>query len=134
MSEKISKSEKLFEKYLDFVSSPENAEAHLRDQGLDPVEIATEGMRRVKMMQMQLASQRTAEEYKNLQVKLLQQAKQKVQALLSDVDFSLESFLKRERLNVAYKNFESLSQDEVREFLVKHFLLKLQSESGSKEV
>jgi hypothetical protein len=64
MGEKVSKADELFEKYLDFISAPENAEEHLREEGLDPHAIATEGMRAVQKKYNQLLASRKDKESK----------------------------------------------------------------------
>lgn len=134
MSEgKDDKAEKLFIEYVDFVSSTEESDAFLKQEGLDTEQLINEGVRKAKQVQMLLASQKTENAYKELKLNLLERAKQEVDKLLADVSFNIEDFLKRETLNVSFKNFEKLTQDEVREFLERHYLLKFEDESKNKK-
>jgi endonuclease III len=123
------KEEKLFEQILDFVSSSEESESFLREEGLDPDALVNMGIRRAKLIQMRLASQKTEQQYQDLKENLLQKVKAHVEKLLNDASFNLENFIKQENINLAFKNFEKLTPEEIREFLERHYLLKLESES-----
>jgi hypothetical protein len=127
-----SKIEKLFNDYADFVSSKEESETYLKESGYDPDQLVNEGIRRAKLIQLQLASKKTELEFVQLKASLFQKAKDQVNQLLSNASFNLEEFLRQEKLNVAFKNFEELTPLEVREFLERHFLLKLEQESRDK--
>lgn len=132
MGTEKNKAEELFEKYLDFISSPEESESFLREEGLDPDQLVNEGIRKAKLVQMQLAAQKTERKYQELKSSLLDRAKQEVDRLLADVSFNLETFIKNENLNLAFKNFERLTPSEIKEFLERHFLLKFENELKEK--
>lgn len=125
--------DKLFDEYLNFVSSSEESETFLKKEGFDPDELINEGIRKARQIQMQLASQKTERQFAELKATLLQRAKEQVERLLSDVSFNLENFIKKENINLAFKNFEKLSEGEVREFLERHYLLKFENELKEKE-
>ena len=127
------KVDKLFDEYLNFVSSSEESGSFLKENGFDPDELVNEGVKKARQIQMQLASQKTERRYAELKANLLQRAKEQVQKLLSDASFNLENFIKQENINLAFKNFERLSKEEVREFLERHFLLKFENELKEKE-
>lgn len=124
--------EKLFDEYADFVSSAEESEAYLRENGYDPDQLVNEAIRRAKLVQLRLDSRKTELEFAQLKASLLQKAKDQVDKLLSGVSFNLEQFLQEEKLNVAFKNFDELTPAEIRAFLERHFLLKLEQESKDK--
>jgi len=129
MSEgKDDNADKLFFEYVDFVSSTEESDTFLKENGLDPEQLINEGIRKAKQVQMLLASQKTERTYKELKLTLLERAKQEVDRLFADVSFNIEDFLKQETLNVSFKNFEKLTHVEVREFLERHYLLKFEEE------
>lgn len=132
MNTEKNNAEELFEKYLDFISSPEESESFLREEGLDPDKLVNEGIRRAKQIQMQIAAQKTEKQFQETKSNLLVKAKQEVEKLLSDVSFNLEAFIKSENLNLAFKNFEKLTPHEVREFLERHYMLKLENELKGK--
>jgi hypothetical protein len=126
------KIDKIFEAHLDFISSSEESDNFLREEGLDPDKLVDEVIRKVKLSQLKLSAQKTESEYLELKSDLLQRARLEVEKLLADVSFNLEAFLQREKLNVAFKNFEKLTSKEVKEFLEQHFLLKMENESKTK--
>jgi len=132
MNNNKSKLDKFNDEYLHFISSDENSKDFLKEEGLDPELLADIAIGKVKIMQMKLASQATEKQYQNLKANLLQRAKEKVEELLNDVSFSLENFAKQENLNIAFKNFQKLSENEVRELLERHFLLKFENELRKK--
>ncbi len=129
ITDKDNKIEKLFDEYADFVSSDEESEAYLIENGYDPEQLVNEGIRRAKIIQLQLASKKTEQEFAQLKASLFQKAKDHVEKLLSNASFNLEEFLLHEKLNVAFKNFKDLTPLETREFLERHFLLKLEREA-----
>lgn len=126
------KAEKLYYEYLDFISSGEQSEAYLKENGFDPDELVNESIRLAKRVQMQVASEKTEMEYQDLKANLLQRVKNEVERLLSDVSFNLENFIKQEKINLAYKNFETMSREEIKEFLERHYLLKFENNSKEK--
>lgn len=132
MKSEDDKAERLLDEYLDFISSKEEARNFLIEEGLDPDELVKEGIRRAKLIQLQLASQKTENEYSEIKSTLLQKAKDHVATLLNDASFSLEAFIIRENINLAFKNFEKLTQQETKEFLEHHFLLKFENEENQK--
>lgn len=133
MKSEEGKSEKLLNEYLDFISSKEEARNFLIEEGLDPDELVNEGMRRAKLIQMQIASQKTEKEYAHIKSNLLQKAKDHVAKILNDTAFNLEAFITQENINLAFKNFEKMTPDETKEFLERHFLLKLENEEKNKK-
>lgn len=123
---------KLFDEYLCEISSNEGSDAFLREHGLDPDRLVTEGLRKIKQIQMNIAAEGTEAQYQQMKSEVLQKAKAEVQKLLADASFSLQSFIKTQNINLSYKNFEEMTPDEVREFLERHFMLKFDNESKAK--
>jgi len=132
MGSGYNKVDKLFDEYLNFVSSNEESESFLKENGFDPDELVNEGIKRARQIQMQLASQKTEKHYAELKASLLQRAKEHVEKLLSDVSFNLENFIKQENINMAFKNFEEQNEKEIRDILERHFLLKFENELKEK--
>lgn len=122
------KETKLFEEYLDFISSPEESENYLREKGYDPDALVNEGIMKAKQVMMKLASQKTAQQYQEVKASLFEKARKEVEKLLSEASFSLENFFRQENLNLSFRNFEKMSPTEVREFMEHHFLLKYENE------
>lgn len=123
---------KLYGEYLEAISSSDHAEDYLREEGFDPNVLVNEGLKYIKKIKMKIASEQTAQAYQQIKVSLLDQAKQKVDQLLSNAGFNIEGFIKQENIMVAYKNFDKMTLSEVREFLERHYLLKLKEENKEK--
>lgn len=123
---------KLYAEYLETISSDEHSEDFLREEGFDPEELFREGVKHIKKVRMKIASEQTEQVFQGIKISLLDQAKKQVDKLLAEANFSLEKFIKRENIVVAYKNFDKLTDSEVREFLERHYLLKLKDEPKSK--
>jgi predicted methyltransferase MtxX (methanogen marker protein 4) len=120
---------KLLLEYLEEISSDENSEAYLKEQGVDPDQLVKESIRKIKLAKMKLASNSTQKEFALIQSNLLADVKAEVDKLLADVAFNLAAFIKKESINVSYRNFEEMSKDEIRQFLERHYLLKARNKS-----
>lgn len=127
-ADEIKNFDKVFTEYLSYVSSSEESEGFLRENGFDPDQLVNEGLGKVRKIQMQIASEKTEAKYHEMRANLLQKAKNEVDKILGEFGFNLESFIKRENINLAYRNFENMNEGEIREFLERHFLLKYQDE------
>src|SRR5882724_7236066 len=122
------KANKLFSDYLNEISSDDQSETFLKEEGIDTTQLLSRGLRKIRQIKMNLAAEQTEQKYQSMKASASQKAKDYVQNLLADSAFSLEKFLKTEKLTVAYKNFENMTEDEVREFLERHFMLKFGKE------
>lgn len=129
-SEDNLKARKLFTEYLNEISSDQGSEEFLREEGIDTNQLLNEGLRKIKQIQMNITAEKTEQEYQAMKSSLYQKAKDQVEKLLSDASFSLQSFIKEESINVAYRNFEDMTKEEIREFLERHFLLKFNKDNG----
>lgn len=131
-SEDNVKANKLFAEYLNAISSDEGSEEFLRSEGIDTDLLVNEGLRKIKQIQMNIASERTESEYHSMKARVFQRARDQVEKLLADTSFSLENFIKSENINVAYRNFENMTKEEIQEFLERHYLLKFDKENDDK--
>lgn len=108
----------------DYVSSnSEKAKEYLSSEGIDVNIMANEGIKRLKRLKMQIEAERT-------KLEMIQSEKAKLKAaawveeLLSNVDFSLAKLIKEEELTISFKNVEKLSNEDIKNILIKHFTLK----------
>lgn len=131
-SEDNIKANKLFAEYLNEISSDQGSEEFLRAEGIDTDQLLSEGLRKIKQIQMNIASEKTEREYQAMKANVFQRAKDQVEKLLSDASFSLENFIKSENIQVAYRNFENMTKEEIKEFLERHYLLKFDKENDKK--
>lgn len=111
-------------------SDKEKAKEFLSTQGLNVDSIVSDGLKRLKRLQLQIAAEKTKEE-----MILAETAKQKasewVDGLLGKIDFSLPELVKEEELTMSFRNIEKLSKDDIKKILVKHFTLKFLEEQAN---
>ncbi|MBX2963960.1 MAG: hypothetical protein KF687_15720 [Cyclobacteriaceae bacterium] len=121
---------KIIEEYCLHFSSDEESENTLREAGLDPDQLVKETLSDIRRIKMKLASDATQQQFLEIRKKLLQRAKTEVDRLLSSAKFDLSSFVKNENINLAYRNLETMTQEEIRESLERYFLLKFENEQN----
>jgi hypothetical protein len=122
---------KLFDEYLNEISSDENADEYLKSEGFNPSDLINEGIRKIKQLKMKMASSKTENAYSALATSVMDKANEEVQKLMELADFDFAAFVKKKGVVGAFRNLEKLSQDEKREFLEKYILLKLQKEKDN---
>lgn len=112
-------------------SDKETAKEYLSSEGLDVDSLVNEGMKRLKRLKMQIEADRTKSEMMHAD-----DAKQKasawVEELLSKIDFSLLELIKEEKLTMSFRNVEKLSNEDIKNILIKHFTLKFLDEESKK--
>lgn len=108
-------------------SNKEKSREFLSSQGLDVDSIVSDGLKRIKKLQMQIEAEKTRIEMVSAET-VKQKANEWVDSLLKKMDFSLSSFIEEEQLSMSFRNMESLSEEDIRNILVKHFTLKFLEE------
>ncbi|MBW8049740.1 MAG: hypothetical protein FVQ77_05260 [Cytophagales bacterium] len=117
---------------MDFISSDSGkAREYMSSQGLNVDAIVSEGLKRIKKLQMQIQAGKTQMEMISAET-VKQKAKEWVDSLLNNIDFSLPALVKEEELSMSFRNIESLSQEDIKNILVKHFTLKFLEEQKIK--
>lgn len=112
-------------------SDKEKAKEFLSSQGVDIDSMLSDSMKRLKLLQLQIAAEKTkAEMFSAEQTKL--KASEWVDALLNKIGFSLKDLVKEEELTMSFRNIEQLSKDDIKKILVKHFTLKFLEEQAKK--
>jgi len=114
-------------------SDKEKAKEFLSSQGVDIDSMLSDGMKRLKRLQLQIAADKTKAE-----MILAETAKQKasewVESLLRSTDFSLSELVKEEELIISFRNIEKLGQEDIKKILVELFTLKfLEEQAKSKK-
>src|SRR5690606_3546864 len=120
---------KIIDEYCLYHSSDQESENTLREAGLDPDHVVNETLLQIKRIKMKLEAEATQKNFLELRKNLLQRAKSEVDKLLSS-QFDFGSFLKTNNINLAYRNFETMNEAEIREFLEHYFLLKYENEQN----
>lgn len=105
-------------------SDEEKSREYLSSQGLNADAMISETQKRIKRLKMELNAQRTSLEMESAN-NLKQEAETMVSELLSKKDFSFSKLVKEDELMVSFRNIESLSKEDIRDILVKHYTLKL---------
>ena len=114
-------------------SDKEKAKEYLSAQGLNVDSMVSDGIKRLKRIQMQIQAEKTKAEMQSEEsIFIKQKAKEWVENLLSNAKFSLAELIKEEELTMSFRNIEYLSQNDVKNILVKHFILKFREEQKNK--
>lgn len=103
--------------------SKESAREFLSSEALDPDAIVKDGLKRIKQMQMILNAQKTQQEMAATE-SAKQEAINWVDNLLGNVNFSLNEIVQSEDLQVCFRNVQELSNEDIKNILIKHFTLK----------
>jgi uncharacterized membrane-anchored protein len=122
-----------------FLSTTENdsitkdaAKIYLQDEGINTEKLVAEGLKKIKRMQMLADASRTENEMEAAEsVKL--EATAWVDNLLASINFSLPKLVKKEELSMSFRNVENLSQDDIRNILIRHFTLKFMNKQNNNE-
>lgn len=120
--------DKLYIEYLNSISSDEESDAFLREQGLDPDKLVIDGLKKIRQMKMNIAAEETERKYQSMKSNSMDKAKKYVDGILADASFNLQAFIKANSITVSFRNFEEIDEDEVRQFLERHFMLKFEKE------
>lgn len=112
-------------------SNNEISKEYLSSQGLDVDKMVSEGIKRIKRVQMRVEADKTRKEMIQTNT-ARQKAVEWVESILANTHFSLTSLIREEELSLSFRNMESLSQEDVKDILVKHFTLKFSKEQGEK--
>lgn len=137
MSEKAKYKKSDFIKLLladsDSVSSDkDSARSFLSSEGINVDAMVDDGLKRIKQMKLEIAAERTKKEM-HIVDSLTSQSVSLAEALLNDPGFSFAGYAKKEKMALNFRNFESLSPDDIKEILIKHFTLKLLNEANEKK-
>lgn len=137
MSKKINQSKSDFVNL--FLSTAENdskskeaAKAFLESEGVNTEKLISEGLKKIKKMQMLADAKKTESEMEAAE-SVKSAAIEWVDQLLGDINFSLPELVQREELSMSFRNVESLSKDDIRNILIRHFTLKFMNQKNNKE-
>lgn len=111
-------------------SSKETAKAFLASEGVNTEKLVSEGLKRIKKMQMLADASRTENEMKAAE-SVKAEATAWVDNLLANINFSLPELVQKEELSMSFRNVENLSQDDIRNILIRHFTLKFMNQQNN---
>jgi hypothetical protein len=101
----------------------EQAKEYLTSQGIKPDMVVSEGLKRIKKMQLQIEANKTRQEMLSSE-SMKEKALAWVNNILGKMDFSLPDLVRNENLSMSFRNVETLSKEDIKNILVKHFTLK----------
>lgn len=104
----------------------------LKSEGLNPDSIVSEGLKRIKRLQLKIEAEKTKDEMA-IAGMLKQKASEWVEKLLSKPDFSFPELSREESLTLSFRNVESLSKEDIKNILIKHYTLKFLEEQKSNQ-
>jgi hypothetical protein len=113
-------------------NSKEAAKAFLASEGVNIERLVSEGLKRIKKMQMLADAKRTEEEMQVAE-SVKSQATVWVDNLLANINFSLTELVQQEELSMSFRNVENLSKDDIRNILIRHFTLKFMNQQNNNE-
>ncbi len=137
MNKKVNKSKSDFVNlFLSTVESDSNnketANAFLAADGVNVDRTVSEGLKRIKQMQMLIDAKKTEQDMVATE-SVKQKATDWVDNLLNSIDFSLPALVQKEELTVSFRNVESLSSEDIRTILIRHFILKFMKQQNDKQ-
>ena len=113
-------------------NSKEAAKAFLASEGVNTERLVSEGLKRIKKMQMLADANRTEKEMQAAE-SVKAEATTWVDNLLASVNFSLPELVQKEELSMSFRNVENLSKDDIRNILIRHFTLKFMNQQNNIE-
>lgn len=108
------------------------AKEFLSSENLGVDNIVSDGLKRIKQLQMMVDAERTETEMVASEI-YKREAENQVDELLSGIDFSIVDIIEQEQLSVSFRNIESLSKEDIRLILIKHFTLKLMNKNNERK-
>jgi hypothetical protein len=117
----------LYSEFEHLSSDSEYADEYLTSLGLNPDTIADEGIQQLKRKILAIKIEKTKAEMARAE-SLKQTVLGQVEKLLLDKTFKFMDFIKTERPQLSFRNFESFTPIEIKDILIQHYTLKLLQE------
>jgi len=113
-------------------NSKEAAKAFLASEGVNTERLVSEGLKKIKKMQMLADANRTEKEMQAAE-SVKAKATEWVDNLLASINFSLPELVQTEQLSMSFRNVDNLSKDDIRNILIRHFTLKFMNQQNNNE-
>ena len=111
-------------------SSKETAKAFLASEGVNTEKLVSEGLKKIKKMQMLANAKRTEDEMQAAE-SVKSAAIEWVDNLLANINFSLPELVQKEELSMSFRNVDTLTKDDIRNILIRHFTLKFMNKQNN---
>lgn len=109
----------------------EASQEYLASNGINIGRLTTEGLKRIKRMQLYATAKKTEQEMEASEA-IKSEAIAWVDQLLNKVDFSLTELVQKEELSMSFRNVENLSKGDIRNILIRHFTLKFMNQQNNR--
>lgn len=110
----------------------ESAKEFLKSEGVDTNKMLSEGLTRIKKMKLLIQAEKTKRDMEKAEA-VTAQATEWVDNLLRNLDFSLNKLIHEEELTMSFRNVEKLGKDDIRNILIKHYILKFMNEKDKSQ-
>ncbi|MCZ8356184.1 MAG: hypothetical protein O9340_15700 [Cyclobacteriaceae bacterium] len=116
--------------YMDYLSEQDeikNPEKYMaNDPELD--KLTEETMIKIRNAALRKLAQKKQSSFVDILKKNYENALSIVEGLLNNENFKIEDYIKKEKIALSYKNFDELSHAEIKDILINHIVLKLETE------
>jgi len=109
----------------------ESAKNYLKEEGLNVEKTIADGVQRIKQIQMKVNAEKTSREMEDAQDSR-EEAVEWVDRLLAEKNISLSALIEQEEVVMSFRNLENLSEEDKRNLLIKHFMLKINEGKNKK--
>lgn len=106
-----------------------NAKEFLTQEGVNVDRLITDGLKRIKKMQLQIEAEKNRTAMFSLD-KYVERAREMARQLLQTPSFSFLDYIKGEQVVASFSNLQKLTDEEKLSIIEKHIALKLQKEAG----
>jgi 5'-3' exonuclease len=113
--------------------SKDNAVSYLKEEGINVEGFVSEGMRRIKQMQLRANAAKRKNAFLGLE-EVKEKARSYVKQLMEQAEFSFAAFVMQEKIPLHNRKIESFSDEDVESTLTDYFALKMSQESRSHDV
>lgn len=111
----------------------ESAVSYLKEEGINVDAFVSEGLKRIKQMQLKAKVQATKKEFSAFE-DLKRKAHAYVKQLMEQAEFSFAAFVIQEKIPLHNRKIESFSSEDIESTLTDFYALKMSQESRPDEV
>lgn len=104
---------------------------YLKEEGVSVNTLVTEGMKRIKRIQMEVKAEKSKNKMSSLLV-FRDKAIELAQQVMSSINFRFSDFVVANKLSLHNNNLETLSEEDIKNTLIDFYMMKLADELDKK--
>lgn len=108
----------------------ESAKSYLEEEGLNVEKTVADGLQRIKQIQMKINGDKTSKEMDEVE-NIRKEAIDWVDKLLAE-NISLSALIEQEEVTMSFRKLENLTEEDKKNLLIKHFMLKFKDSRNKK--